>query len=93
MLMRDTAKFEFYRENEDCEGPDDLGDWRWRLIAKNGEILVNGEGYKNAPDMVKMLRKYVAHTTIQRLWLDDGLKAAGLTVTGKVRKHVALRPA
>jgi uncharacterized protein YegP (UPF0339 family) len=21
------------------------GDWRWRLIAKNGEIIASGEGY------------------------------------------------
>ena len=31
------AKLEVYRSED--------GDWRWRLVARNGEILAWGEGY------------------------------------------------
>jgi uncharacterized protein YegP (UPF0339 family) len=33
-----TPVIEIYR--------DPAGDWRWRLQARNGEVLASGEGYK-----------------------------------------------
>lgn len=38
--MSVVARIELYR--------DDSGDWRWRALAGNGEIVaVSGEGYRN----------------------------------------------
>ncbi len=35
-------------------------EWRWRLIADNGEsVAVSGEGYKNATYCVQTAKKYV----------------------------------
>lgn len=34
-------KFEIYRSGDE---------WRWRLKARNGEIIASGEGYKNKAD-------------------------------------------
>lgn len=36
-------KFEIYRSGDE---------WRWRLKARNGEIIASGEGYKNRLDCV-----------------------------------------
>ena len=30
--------------------PDTIGEWRWRLKAKNHETIASGEGYKNKSD-------------------------------------------
>lgn len=32
------SKYQFYK--------DDKGEWRWRLKARNGQIVASGEGYK-----------------------------------------------
>jgi uncharacterized protein YegP (UPF0339 family) len=32
------SRFEVYEAQD--------GEWRWRLIARNGEIVATGEGYK-----------------------------------------------
>ena len=38
-------KFQYYQ--------DARGEWRWRLVAANGEPIANsGEGYKNREDCV-----------------------------------------
>jgi uncharacterized protein len=34
-------RFEIYKSK---------GEWRWRLKARNGEVIANGEGYKNKID-------------------------------------------
>ena len=36
-------KFEIYRSGNE---------WRWRLKARNGEIIASGESYKNKSDCV-----------------------------------------
>ncbi len=39
---------QFYKSN---------GEWRWRIIAKNGNVLADGgEGYKNKKDAKNGLR-------------------------------------
>jgi len=37
-------KWEVYKDN--------AGEWRWRLVAANGEIVAVGEGYKNKKDAI-----------------------------------------
>lgn len=86
------AKFEVYRENDDCEGPDSPGDWRWRIRAKNGEIIAAApEGYKNAPDMTKAVWRYVAVHWTQAAAFGKALQLAGLTLRGTVRKVKTVR--
>lgn len=42
-------KFEIYK--------DTLGDWRWRLLSRNGRIVADsGEGYKSRATMIKTMR-------------------------------------
>lgn len=37
---------------------DDAGEYRWRRIAENGNIIaVSGEGYKNKQDALEMAEK------------------------------------
>ena len=54
-------KFEIYK--------DENGDWRWRLVARNGRIIaVSGEGYKrrgHAEDMVHKIRSLALETEIR----------------------------
>lgn len=33
--------------------PDGQGSWRWRLKARNHEIIASGEGYTNKTDAVR----------------------------------------
>ena len=43
-------KFEIFK--------DDVGEWRWRLVARNGRIVADsGEGYKNKADCVAEMGK------------------------------------
>lgn len=35
-------KWEFYKDSQ--------GQWRWRRVAPNGEIVGNSEGYNNKSD-------------------------------------------
>lgn len=51
--MTKIPKYEVY--------PDDKSEWRWRLIAGNGEIVSSGEGYKTRNGAV---RGTEAHTRI-----------------------------
>lgn len=32
------------------------GDWGWRLIAVNGEIIASGEGFKNKKDCIASIK-------------------------------------
>lgn len=32
------------------------GDWHWRLVAGNGEIMATGEGYTRRRDAVRAIR-------------------------------------
>ena len=54
--MAKNAGFEFYK--------DAAGEWRWRLRAKNGQLLANGgEGFASKANVVrsmKAVRKAVA---------------------------------
>ena len=44
------AKAEIYRDGD--------GDWRWRLIARNGRIVAtSGEGYVNLSHAKRMARR------------------------------------
>jgi uncharacterized protein YegP (UPF0339 family) len=44
-----AMKFQLYK--------DAAGEWRWRLRAKNGQVIAtSGEGYKNAYDCMDMIR-------------------------------------
>lgn len=37
---------------------DAMGEWRWRLVARNGNTLADsGEGYKNLKDCKRMVRR------------------------------------
>ncbi len=38
------SRFEVYEANDD---------WRWRLIARNGEIVATGEGYKTCNGAIR----------------------------------------
>lgn len=43
--------FEIYRQTSGSLAVAVLGgEWRWRLRAKNGEIVASGEGYHNRAD-------------------------------------------
>lgn len=37
------ARIEYYKS----------GDWRWRLVAGNGEIVASGEGYKTKAGVLR----------------------------------------
>jgi len=86
------AKFVVYRENEDCEGADSPGDWRWRIVAKNGQIIAQAsEGYQNPQDMAKAVWRYVAVHYSQAHAFAEALQRAGLTMQGKIRKVRTVR--
>ena len=44
---------------------DEQGQWRWRLIAKNGEIVATSEGYTRRSNAIKMAKRMpeIAQTT------------------------------
>jgi uncharacterized protein YegP (UPF0339 family) len=46
------------------EYQDTIKEWRWRLKAKNGQIIAtSGEGYKNHSDCRAMIDKIKAHAS------------------------------
>lgn len=45
------AHFERYRDSR--------GDWRWRLVAGNGEIIANGEGYASKFNVTRSIHTFV----------------------------------
>ena len=47
---------------------DKVGEWRWRLIAPNGEIVAVSEGYKSrlaAIDTIHIIGKYATVAEIK----------------------------
>lgn len=47
-MPRARFKFVIYR--------DDRGEWRWRLVSRNGNIVANcGEGYRHKGDALRMV--------------------------------------
>lgn len=45
-------------------------EWRFRLVAPNGEIIAQGEGYKNKKDClstVESIQENARHTTIEEV--------------------------
>ena len=43
-------KFQFYQ--------DDKGEWRWRLVARNGKIIADSaEGYVNKAAMIRIVKR------------------------------------
>jgi uncharacterized protein YegP (UPF0339 family) len=57
-----TASIEIYK--------DDTGEHRWRLVARNGRILANGEGYKRpsgAEKAARTIREAMATAIIIRI--------------------------
>ena len=57
-----APKVEIYR--------DSAGEWRFRAVAGNGEIVAVGEGYKNEGDAVDEARKLWPDSLIEPA--DDG---------------------
>jgi uncharacterized protein YegP (UPF0339 family) len=48
--MNDERKLELYQ--------DKAGEWRWRRVAKNGEVVADsGEGYTRKSDAVEAARR------------------------------------
>lgn len=43
------------------------GDWRWRLVATNGETVASGEGYRNSSDLLATTGRYLAPHEIVHL--------------------------
>lgn len=42
-------------------------EWRWRLIARNGEPIASGEGYKNKADCeatVRLIQNEAAYASV-----------------------------
>ena len=55
-----AAKFDLYKDAK--------GEFRWRLIAPNGEIIATGEGYKSkdgAKKGIESVKKNAPKATIQ----------------------------
>jgi uncharacterized protein YegP (UPF0339 family) len=77
--------FSIYRENR---GADliNAGPWRWHLKASNGKIIAEGgEGYSNASDLVRTVRRHVVRDNVLlEEALRRSLKRAGLDTAGKV---------
>lgn len=93
-------KFEFYREDTSTHDRrthatrHSLGDWRWRLLAKNGRIVAEGgEGYRRSPEMVRTIRNNLMtgspssemSAALLRACGAAGLDAFGRTLKRKVR--------
>jgi uncharacterized protein YegP (UPF0339 family) len=75
--------FQVYRENNG----DEWGNWRWSLHASNGKLVAEGgEGYKNASDMVRTVRKHIVRDSgLLETALQRALSRAWLTKDGKVK--------
>jgi uncharacterized protein YegP (UPF0339 family) len=74
-------KFEIYRQLSLPQGP-----WRWRLSARNGKIVAEGEGYEHAYDMIRTIKKYVATSLTAQGALFHACEKAGLTPTGRIQR-------
>jgi len=49
---------------------DKSGEWRWRLIAPNGEIVAVSEGYRNkqaARDTINAIRQYALDAIVKEV--------------------------
>lgn len=62
-------KFEIYKNQQRALTAlaTDTGEWRWRLKAGNGEIIAQGEGYRNKQDCmhaIDLVRSTNATTAI-----------------------------
>jgi uncharacterized protein YegP (UPF0339 family) len=56
------SRFEVYEAQD--------GEWRWRLIARNGEIVASGEGYKTRNGAIRgteALRRAAAQARVKIL--------------------------
>lgn len=54
---------------------DAVGEWRWKLLALNGEIIAASEGYSRAHDAeraVEQFRVYAVDAEVVRLKRDAG---------------------
>jgi len=47
------------------------GEWRWRRIARNGEIIASGEGYVRRADLLETVEKHVRLPGEQLVIEDD----------------------
>jgi uncharacterized protein len=48
--MKPKMHFEVYKDSK--------GEWRWRLIARNGRVLADsGEGYKSKTKVMRILSR------------------------------------
>lgn len=50
---------------------DEASEHRWRAKAGNGEVVANGEGYKNQADLVDVVEKMFPDAELR--FLDAGL--------------------
>lgn len=42
-------KYEYWKSAQN-------GNWYWRLKAANGEVIANGEGYRNKADVLSVIK-------------------------------------
>ena len=47
--MASTTRFQVYKDKS--------GQFRWRLLSRNSEMVASGEGYKNKRDVVNAVKK------------------------------------
>ncbi len=59
--MSSKASFEVYRDNAD--------EWRWRLVASNGNIIADsGEGYKSKQGVqrgIESVKRTAPHANVE----------------------------
>lgn len=48
-----NPRFEVYPAVYPMTVPDDSVEWRWRLYARNGEIIASGEGFTRRKDALR----------------------------------------
>lgn len=66
----DGPKIQVYQDESDGGPPV----WRWRLVARNGEIVLQGEGHTRETDAIR------AATNAARL-LDQAADTASIEIT------------
>jgi uncharacterized protein len=55
-------KFELYKDTHD--------EWRWRLVADNGEIVAQSEGYtrkSNCQKSIRMIKLHAKNARVQEI--------------------------
>jgi uncharacterized protein YegP (UPF0339 family) len=50
---------------------DIAGQYRWRILARNGEVIAEGESYRNRQDAVEVLEAHFPNASLVDLTLVD----------------------